>query len=84
MTGPGELRTRLVLEQPVETPDGAGGVARGYASVATLWAGLVPVSAQGDLILAVTITVAISSWLFWRWWQTRQQEAPIKSQPVKS
>jgi SPP1 family predicted phage head-tail adaptor len=50
MTGPGELRTRLVLEQPVETPDGAGGVARGYASVATLWAALVPVSAQGDVV----------------------------------
>ena len=25
------------------------------------------------VILAVTITVAIFSWLFWRWWQTRQQ-----------
>ncbi len=35
MTGPGELRHRLVLEAPVETPDGAGGVTRSYATLAT-------------------------------------------------
>jgi len=47
MTGPGELRHRLVLEQPVETADGAGGVTRSYATVTTVWAALVPVSARG-------------------------------------
>ena len=31
------------------------------------------------IILAVTIAVAIGAWLFWRWWQRRQQEAPSKS-----
>jgi len=50
MTDPGELKHRLVLEQPVETPDGAGGVTRGYATVTTLWAALVPVAARGDVV----------------------------------
>jgi SPP1 family predicted phage head-tail adaptor len=50
MSAPGELRDRLVLEQPVETPDGAGGVTRGYASVATLWAAVAPVSARDDVV----------------------------------
>ena len=38
MTDPGELNRRLVLEAPVESADGAGGVTRSYAAVATLWA----------------------------------------------
>jgi SPP1 family predicted phage head-tail adaptor len=42
----GDLRHRLVLEQPVETPDGAGGVARSFAALATLWAKVTPVSAR--------------------------------------
>lgn len=49
MTAPGDLRDRLVLEQTVETPDGAGGVARTYATVATLWAALVPITARGGV-----------------------------------
>jgi SPP1 family predicted phage head-tail adaptor len=59
MTGPGALRDRLGLEQPVETADGAGGVARSYASVATLWAALTPVSARDDVVagaLGATVT----------------------------
>jgi SPP1 family predicted phage head-tail adaptor len=50
MTGPGEFRSRLVLEQPVETPDGAGGVTRGYATVTTLWAAVKPVAARGEVV----------------------------------
>ena len=50
MTAPGELRHRLVLEAPVETPDGAGGVARSYSSVATLWARLTPVGARSEVV----------------------------------
>jgi SPP1 family predicted phage head-tail adaptor len=49
MTAPGELRHRLVLEAPVDTPDGAGGAERTYATVATIWAAVVPVSARGDV-----------------------------------
>jgi SPP1 family predicted phage head-tail adaptor len=44
MTGIGALRQRLVLEQPVESADGGGGVTRSYTSVATLWAAVTPVS----------------------------------------
>lgn len=34
----GALRARLILEVPSETPDGVGGVLRGFAPAATLWA----------------------------------------------
>ena len=47
MTDPGQLRHRLVLEAPVETTDGAGGVARSYAAVTTVWAAVIPVTARG-------------------------------------
>ena len=47
MTAPGELDRRLVLQEPVETADGAGGVTRGYARAMTLWAKVEPVSARG-------------------------------------
>jgi SPP1 family predicted phage head-tail adaptor len=49
VTGPGELKHRLTLEEPVETADGSGGVTRGYAAVATLWASVTPVSARGGV-----------------------------------
>lgn len=45
MSNPGLLRHRLALEAPVEIADGAGGVARSYSAVATLWAEVTPVSA---------------------------------------
>jgi SPP1 family predicted phage head-tail adaptor len=44
---PGDLDRRLVLEAPAEAPDGAGGVTRSYQPVATLWAAVTPLSAQG-------------------------------------
>jgi SPP1 family predicted phage head-tail adaptor len=50
MTAPGELNRRLVLEAPVESADGAGGVTRGYATVMTLWASVEPVSARGAVV----------------------------------
>ncbi len=50
MTDPGKLNRRLALEAPVETPDGAGGVTRGYQTVATLWAALLPVSARDAVV----------------------------------
>jgi SPP1 family predicted phage head-tail adaptor len=45
MSNPGLLRHRLVLEAPVESADGAGGVVRSYGTVATLWAEVTPLSA---------------------------------------
>jgi SPP1 family predicted phage head-tail adaptor len=50
MTAPGDLRHRLLLEEPVEEPDGAGGVKRSFAAVATLWAQLVPDAARGEVV----------------------------------
>ncbi len=49
MSDPGQLRRRLVLEAPVETPDGAGGVTRSFAAVATLWAQVRPLSALAEI-----------------------------------
>lgn len=45
MIDPGRLKTRLVVEQPAETPDGQGGVVRSYAIAATVWASLTPLRA---------------------------------------
>jgi len=42
MSAPGRLRHRLVLEAPVETDDGAGGVLRAYENLATVWAAIEP------------------------------------------
>ena len=55
---PGLLRTRLVLERPVETPDGQGGATVNFAAVATVWAGIAPVSAKaGEAAGAMTAVV---------------------------
>lgn len=47
MIDPGELRVRLTLEAPSETPDGAGGVVRGYVTAGSVWAAVTPVAARG-------------------------------------
>jgi head-tail adaptor len=52
MTDPGRLDRRLVLEAPAETPDGAGGVARDYTAVATIWAEVTPLEAHREVIAA--------------------------------
>ena len=49
MTDPGLLNRRLVLEAPVESADGAGGVVRSYSAVATLWVSVTPVSAAREI-----------------------------------
>jgi len=46
MTAAGDLNRRLLLEVPVETDDGAGGVVRLYDVVTVLWAQVVPRSAD--------------------------------------
>jgi SPP1 family predicted phage head-tail adaptor len=54
MTAAGELNRRLALQAPVEMPDGAGGVTRSYADVATVWAKLVPFAARGQVVAAAS------------------------------
>lgn len=46
---PGRLNRRLVLEEPVETADGAGGVVRSFEQATILWAEVVPLGARGDV-----------------------------------
>ena len=45
----GALDRRLILQAPVETPDGAGGVTRSYDAVATLWGSVTPLAARADI-----------------------------------
>jgi SPP1 family predicted phage head-tail adaptor len=49
MIDPGRLNRRLVLEAPVETPDGAGGVVRGFEAVATLHAEVTSAAAREEV-----------------------------------
>ena len=45
----GEMRARLALEGPVETPDLAGGVLRSWAVVAYVWSDVATLNAQQRL-----------------------------------
>ena len=47
--GIGDLNRRLTLLAPVETADGAGGVVRGYARVATVWAHVTPLAGRPEI-----------------------------------
>lgn len=46
MIDPGILKTRLVVQQPVETPDDQGGVVRTWTTFATVWAQVTPLAAR--------------------------------------
>lgn len=52
MTSIGDLNRRLVLEAPVESADGQGGVTRSYQTVTTLWAEVQPLGAGADVTAA--------------------------------
>lgn len=47
----GALRHRLIIEAPIETPDGIGGVTRTWTALATLWGEIEPLAAD-DVMLA--------------------------------
>ena len=49
MTDPGQLKTRLVVQQPIETPDDQGGVVRSWTTFATVWAQVTPLAARRDV-----------------------------------
>ncbi len=49
MIDPGQLKTRLVIQQPVETPDDQGGVVRAWTTFATVWAQVTPLGARRDV-----------------------------------
>lgn len=42
MIDPGRLKTRLLIEAPVEADDGQGGVLRSFSALATVWAAVLP------------------------------------------
>jgi head-tail adaptor len=47
MIDPGQLKTRLQIQSPVESDDGQGGVARSYTTLTTAWAQVTPVASRG-------------------------------------
>ena len=62
MTAIGDLDRRLVLQAPVDSDDGSGGVTRSYQTVTTLWAQLTPARARADVSadsLAAIVTHSI-------------------------
>ncbi|MGD9545209.1 MAG: phage head closure protein [Methylocystis sp.] len=44
------LRYRVTLEAPIDTPDDAGGYARSFTPVASLWARIAPSGAREDFV----------------------------------
>jgi head-tail adaptor len=46
MIDPGRLKTRLLIQAPDETGDGQGGVVRGFTTLATVWAAVMPQAAR--------------------------------------
>ena len=49
MIDPGQLKTRLVVQQPVETLDDQGGVVRTWTTFATVWAQVTPLAPRRDV-----------------------------------
>ncbi len=49
MIDPGQLKTGLVLQQPIETPDDQGGVVRRWSAFATVWAQVTPLAARREM-----------------------------------
>lgn len=49
LTGIADLNRRLLLQAPVESDDGAGGVIRGYTTVTALWAQVLPQPMRADV-----------------------------------
>lgn len=49
----------LVLETPVETPDGAGGVTRGWQALGTLWAGVSGSAREVDGVPVASLKITL-------------------------
>jgi SPP1 family predicted phage head-tail adaptor len=62
----GAMRRRLALQAPVEVPDLAGGVARSWADVATLWAAVEPL-ASAPVVLGDAPTSRTTHRVTLRW-----------------
>lgn len=63
----GDLRHRLVLEAVSRVDDGAGGADETWATVAELWAGLIPLSGiENDVADQLTGRVTHEIWVRYR------------------
>ena len=50
MIGAGQLRSRLTLQTPIETPDEQGGVVRSYGDVADVWAQVTLLASRENVV----------------------------------
>ncbi len=46
----GTLNQRCTIEQPIRTPDGAGGATEAWTTLAVVWANLTPLSATESVV----------------------------------
>ncbi|WP_036296818.1 head-tail adaptor protein [Methylosinus sp. PW1] len=46
----GEMRLRMTLEAPVDTPDDSGGMMRVYVTLGDIWVKLIPLSADARFV----------------------------------
>lgn len=64
---PGRMTTRLVLEAPVEAPDGQGGAAVTWEEVRSLWARVEPVRvSERQEAGAESATISHRIWIWFR------------------
>ncbi|WP_458756634.1 head-tail adaptor protein [Afipia sp. TerB] len=49
MIDPGQLKTRLAVQQPVEAADGQGGVSRTWTTFATVWGQVVAIGSSASV-----------------------------------
>nr|CAD6610855.1 head-tail adaptor protein [Rhizobium sp. Khangiran2] len=64
---PGRMTTRLVLEAPVEAPDGQGGAAVTWEAVRVLWARVEPVRvSERQEAGAESATISYRIWIWFR------------------
>ncbi len=54
-----KLRSRITIEQPVDTPDGSGGISRSWQEVAVLWAEILPLRGS-ERLRAMQLTSNVS------------------------
>ncbi|MCF6370472.1 phage head closure protein [Rhizobium halophilum] len=64
---PGQMTARLVLEAPVEMPDGQGGVTVTWEEVRSLWARMEPVRvSERQEAGAESVTISHRIWIWFR------------------
>jgi SPP1 family predicted phage head-tail adaptor len=63
----GRLTAKLLLQAPIDTSDGQGGVMRTWSDVSSLWAAIRPLTVSRDEVAsAERVTALFDIWLYMR------------------